>query len=72
MALVATVRDIPPGFPAAGCVTQCVTRWRRWGLEERCVFAQREISKVLKFLMIQAIAPIVMVVSTLTRLSAVI
>jgi hypothetical protein len=69
---VAAVRDIPPGFLAAGCVTPCVTRWRRWCLEERCVFARREISKVLKFLMIQAIAPIVMVVSTTTRLSAVI
>jgi hypothetical protein len=72
LALVATVRDIPPGFPAAGCVTQCVTRWRRWSLEERCVVAQREISKILNFLMTLATAPIVMVVPKTTRLAALI
>ena len=72
MALVATVRDMSPGFPAAGCVTQCVTRWRRWSHKERCVVARREISKILNFLMTLAVAPIIMFVPKTTRFAALI
>jgi hypothetical protein len=68
LALVAKFRDLPPGFPAAGCVT----RRRRWSHQAGFVVARREVSKILNLLMTLAVAPVIMFVPKTTRFAALI